>query len=57
LISPLGNGDGLTKIEFEHRYYTMPDVKTADLIEGIVYIASPVRYKVMVNLMLILWLG
>ncbi|MEO3705743.1 hypothetical protein [Trichormus azollae] len=56
LISPLGNGDELTRIEFEHSYHTMPDVKTVDLIERIVYIASPVRYKIMVNLMLILWL-
>ncbi|WP_413175039.1 Uma2 family endonuclease [Anabaena azotica] len=43
LIPPLENGDRLTRSEFERRYHTMPDVKKADLIEGIVYIASPLR--------------
>lgn len=43
LIPPLENGDRLTRSEFERRYHTMPDVKKADLIEGIVYMASPLR--------------
>jgi Uma2 family endonuclease len=45
LIPPLENGDRLTRFEFERRYHTMPDVKKADLIEGIVYMTSPVRIR------------
>lgn len=42
-IPPLENGDKLTRPEFERRYEAMPNVKKAELIEGIVYMASPVR--------------
>ena len=42
-IPPLENGDLLTRIEFEQRYEQMPHVKKAELIEGIVYMASPLR--------------
>ncbi|MBX9677337.1 MAG: Uma2 family endonuclease [Gemmataceae bacterium] len=38
----LQNGDHLTAAEFERRYSAMPNVK-AELIEGVVYMASPVR--------------
>jgi Uma2 family endonuclease len=34
----------LTREEFEARYNSMPDLKKAELIEGIVYMASAVRY-------------
>ena len=44
-IPPLESGDRLTRYEFERRYSAMPHVKKAELIEGIVYIASPVRYR------------
>ncbi|CAD5942370.1 hypothetical protein PCC9214_02009 [Planktothrix tepida] len=37
---PLENGDQLTRIEFERRYATMSDIKKAELIEGIVYMAA-----------------
>ena len=40
---PLENGDRLTRIEFERRYEAMPQVKKAELIEGVVYMPSPVR--------------
>jgi len=40
---PLENGDRLTSMEFLHRYEAMPHVKKAELIEGIVIMASPVR--------------
>ncbi|MEQ8469153.1 Uma2 family endonuclease, partial [Coleofasciculus sp. E1-EBD-02] len=40
---PLESGDRLTRIEFERRYQEMPDNKKAELIEGVVYVASPVR--------------
>lgn len=36
-IPPLENGDRLIRPEFERRYNAMPDVKKAELIEGIVY--------------------
>lgn len=42
---PLESGDRLTRSEFEHRYHAMPHVKKAELIEGIVYMASPLRAK------------
>lgn len=37
-------GDRLTRQEFERRYKAMPDVKKAELIEGVVYMPSPVRH-------------
>ncbi|VXD11707.1 conserved hypothetical protein [Planktothrix serta PCC 8927] len=45
ILPPLENGDQLTRVEFERRYQAMPEVKKAELIEGIVYMASPVRAK------------
>jgi Uma2 family endonuclease len=43
-IPPLENGDRLTRIEFERRYEAMPHTK-AELIEGVVYMPSPVHHK------------
>lgn len=40
---PLESGDRLTREEFERRYETRPDIKKAELVEGVVYVASPVR--------------
>ncbi|MDM9379624.1 Uma2 family endonuclease [Chlorogloeopsis sp. ULAP01] len=40
----LENGDRLTRNEFERRYHAMPDLKKAELIEGVVYVPSPLRY-------------
>jgi Uma2 family endonuclease len=42
---PLESGDRLTRREFERRYAAMPEVKKAELIEGVVYVASPVRFQ------------
>jgi len=42
-IPPLRDGDRLTREEFERRYEAMPEVKKAELIEGVVYMPSPVR--------------
>ncbi|NET56613.1 MAG: Uma2 family endonuclease [Symploca sp. SIO2E6] len=42
-IPPLENGDTLNVTEFERRYSTMPTLKKAELIEGIVYMGSPLR--------------
>lgn len=43
-LPPLENGDRLTRDEFHRRYEAMPNVK-AELIEGVVYMSSPVRVK------------
>jgi Uma2 family endonuclease len=43
LVQPLESGDRLGEIEFLRRYEAMPDVKKAELIEGKVYMPSPVR--------------
>ena len=43
-IPPLENGDRLTRAEFERRYDAMPGLKKAKLIEGEVYMPSPVRH-------------
>src|SRR5437867_9380755 len=42
---PLENGDRLTAREFLRRYEAMPHLKKAELIEGVVYMGSPVRIK------------
>ncbi len=41
-ILPLENGDRLTRQEFERRYEAMPNLKKAELIEGIVYMRGRV---------------
>jgi Uma2 family endonuclease len=41
----LESGDRLTRHEFERRYNAMPHVKKAELIEGVVYMPSPVRFR------------
>src|SRR5665213_4073299 len=40
----LENGDHLTGTEFMRRYEAMPDAR-AELVNGIVYMASPTRFK------------
>ena len=44
-ILPLENGDRLTRDEFVRRYEAMPELKRAELIEGVVYVPSPVRQQ------------
>ncbi len=44
-IPPLEAGDRLTRAEFERRYHSMPHIKKAELIEGTVYMPSPVRFR------------
>jgi Uma2 family endonuclease len=44
-VLPLESGDRLTREEFERRYEAMPQLKKAELIEGVVYVASPLRYE------------
>jgi Uma2 family endonuclease len=45
--------------EFERRYRAMPDVKKAQLIEGVVYMPSPVRFEShsKPHLLLANWIG
>ena len=40
----LETGDVLSRDEFERRYHLMPNVKKAELIEGVVHMPSPVRF-------------
>jgi len=42
-IPPLTHGERLTRDEFERRYEAMPQLIKAELIEGVVYMPSPVR--------------
>jgi hypothetical protein len=40
-LLPFENGDSLHSQEFLRRYERMPQLKKAELIEGVVYIGSP----------------
>jgi Uma2 family endonuclease len=55
----LENGDRMTRAEFERRYDAMPNLKKAELIEGVVYVPSPVTYRkhARPHLQIITWLG
>ena len=44
-VPPLEPGDRLTRAEFERRYDAMPELKKAELIDGVVYMPSPVRLR------------
>ncbi len=44
-IPPLESGDRLSRHEFERRYEAMPHIKKAELVEGIVYVALPLRFE------------
>lgn len=56
---PLENGDRLPRCEFERRYGALAHVKKAELIEGIVYMPSPVRARshAQPNNAIAAWLG
>lgn len=41
---PLNAGDRLSRAEFERRYQAQPGINKAELIEGIVYMPSPVHF-------------
>jgi hypothetical protein len=58
-IPPLRNGDRLTRAEFERRYAAMPGIKKAELVEGVVYMPSPVGTDehAVPHADLITWLG
>ncbi len=44
-LPPLESGDRLTRHEFERRYLAAPHIKKAELIEGVAYVASPLRFQ------------
>ena len=56
---PLEPGDRLSRAEFERRYDLMPLLKKAELVEGVVYMPSPVRaaFHGKPEAQLGLWLG
>jgi Uma2 family endonuclease len=58
-IPPLEMGDHLSREEFRRRYQAMPEVKKAELIEGVVYMPSPVRQARhgLPHTQLVTWLG
>ncbi len=42
---PLESGDHLSQAEFERRYQAAPHIKKAELIEGVVFVASPLSFQ------------
>src|SRR5262245_24030427 len=59
IVPPLEPGDRLSRGEFERRYGCMPQLKKAELIEGVVHMAAAVRLKRHGNPngRLVTWLG
>lgn len=45
LIPLLENGDHLTRQEFVRRWEAMPELKRAELIEGVVYMGAALRHR------------
>lgn len=58
-LPPLENGDRLSAHEFLRRYEGMPEIRKAQLINGVVFRPSPVRWKQHAepHCMLQTWLG
>jgi Uma2 family endonuclease len=56
---PLLAGDRLSRVEFERRYIAHPEIKKAELVEGVVYVPSPVRVRhhARPHALVIAWLG
>ncbi|MGH2371505.1 MAG: Uma2 family endonuclease [Chloroflexota bacterium] len=44
-LVPLESGDRLTRAEFHRRYCARPDIAKAELVQGVVYVASPTRFS------------
>lgn len=42
-LPTLESGDRLTQEEFHRAYQLLPDIKRAELVQGVVYVSSPVR--------------
>jgi Uma2 family endonuclease len=57
-LPPLQNGDHLTRAEFERRYTAQPELKKAELIEGVVHMPSPVSIRhANIHANIMTWLG
>jgi hypothetical protein len=58
-VPPLESGDQLTRDEFERRFDASPHIKKAELIEGVVFVPSPVRWNLhgRPHTAIITWLG
>jgi Uma2 family endonuclease len=41
----LKNGERLSRAEFERRYEAMPNLKKAELVEGVVYMSAALRFR------------
>ncbi len=56
---PLESGMRLTSVEFERRYELYPEIRRAELIEGVVYVSSPMRHELhgKPSLLVGAWLG
>jgi Uma2 family endonuclease len=44
-LVPLESGDHLTREEFHRRYCARPDIRRAELIQGVVYVPTPMRFE------------
>ena len=53
------SGDRLTRQEFHRRYCLHPEINKAELVEGVVYVGSPVRANVhgIQHASVMTWLG
>ncbi|NJL55101.1 Uma2 family endonuclease [bacterium] len=58
-VPMLESGDRLTRSEFECRYIAATHIRKAELIEGVVYVASPLRFipHAQPHSCLVTWLG
>jgi Uma2 family endonuclease len=56
---PLESGDRLSREEFHSRFCQHPEIKKAELVQGVVYVPSPTRFGVHGHQqkLLVLWLG
>lgn len=56
---PLNAGDRLSRAEFERRYHAHPEIKKAELVEGLVYMPSPARFTLhsQPHLDIVTWMG
>lgn len=58
VVPPLESGDRLIRAEFERRYQATPEKFKAELIEGVVYVTSPVKvFDGTPHAALMTWLG
>ena len=55
----LESGDCMSREEFHRRYLARPDIKKAELIDGVVYVSSPVRFDrhARPHFLVVTWLG